>query len=407
MATLGTSMVGSRELRGHSKTRKVVEKEEYELTETQEAIIAAIEAHLKPTLKTLTKEMARLTTALEEQTQQNKDWENNYEVLKDNYETLKDSHETLKDSLTSQIESLKAELTASISTQLASVYVPVSAPASNGSYAAVARSPPLSQPSHLASTPNSRTPAFSEALYCTIDTSKAVENGQEEVHVGPARAAIEKEVQRVKGQGNWRCVAAMRDPRNTARIRITCRDEEELQIVKKAAEKTAVVGTRVLRDQLFPIKVDSVNRFAVLDENSQLLPEIADRLGGENNVHIAKMAWLSNKENAKAYGSMVVYVTRSSDARRLLQEQYFHVAGESAFTRLFEPRVGPIQCYRCQAIGHKSFSCRKPQVCGKCAMEGHHHSECTNNVTPKCVPCGGPHESFSKHCRVLCPQQNE
>jgi hypothetical protein len=134
----------------------------------------------------------------------------------------------------------------------------------------------------------------------------------------------------------------MRDPRNTARIRITCRDEEELQIVKKAAEKTAAVGTRVLRDQLFPIKVDSVNRFAVLDENSQLLPEIADKLGEENNVRIAKMAWLSNKENAKAYGSMVVYVTKSSDARQLLQEQYFHVAGESALTRLFEPRVGPI-----------------------------------------------------------------
>ena len=69
MATLGTSMVGSRELQGYSKTRKVVEKEEYKLTETQEAIIAAVEAHLKPTLKTLTKEMARLTTALEEQIQ--------------------------------------------------------------------------------------------------------------------------------------------------------------------------------------------------------------------------------------------------------------------------------------------------------------------------------------------------
>ena len=85
-------------------------------------------------------------------------------------------------------------MTASIGTQLASVYIPVLALASNGSYAAVARSPPLSQLSHLASIPNSRTLAFSEALYYPIDTSKAVENGQEEVHVGLVQAAIKKEV---------------------------------------------------------------------------------------------------------------------------------------------------------------------------------------------------------------------
>jgi hypothetical protein len=54
----GTSTAAPCELRGQSKTRKVVEKEDYELTETQEAIIAAVEAHFKPTLKTLTKEVA-------------------------------------------------------------------------------------------------------------------------------------------------------------------------------------------------------------------------------------------------------------------------------------------------------------------------------------------------------------
>ena len=406
----GTSTTGPRELRDRSRTRKVVEKEAYELTETQEAIIAAVETHFKPALKTLTREVARLTAALEEQIQQNKELESNYEALKDSYETLKDS-------FTGQIEGLKVELTASINTQLSNVYIPVSAsasasapalaPASYSSYAAVARSPPSSQPSNLASIPMSRMSAISEALYCTIDTSKAVENGQETVQVGPIRAAIEKEVQVMKGQGNWRCAAVTRDPRNTTRIRITCRDEEELQSVKKAAEKTAVVGTQVLRDQLFPIKVDSVNRFAVLNEYDQLFLKIAEKLGKENNVHIAKIAWLSKKDNAKAYRLMVVYITRGSDARRLLQEQYFHVAGESAFTSLFEPRTGPIQCYKCQEIGHKAFNCRKPQTCGICAREGHHHSECTNNTTPKCVPCGGPHESFSKHCRVLYLQLNE
>lgn len=39
---------------------------------------------------------------------------------------------------------------------------------------------------------------------------------------------------------------------------------------------------------------------------------------------------------------MVVYVTKGSDAVRLLQGQYFDVAGESAYTRVFEPCRGPL-----------------------------------------------------------------
>jgi hypothetical protein len=46
-------------------------------------------------------------------------------------------------------------------------------------------------------------------------------------------------------------------------------------------------------------------------------------------VEIAKLAWLSKKDNLKAYRSMVIYVTKASHARRLLQDQFFHIAGES------------------------------------------------------------------------------
>jgi hypothetical protein len=80
-------------------------------------------------------------------------------------------------------------------------------------------------------------------------------------------------------------------------------------------------------------------------------------LGKENDIRIAKIAWLGRKDIGKTYGSMVVYVTKSSEAMRLLQGQYFHVAGESAYTRAFEPRYSPLQCYRCQGLGYKSFSC--------------------------------------------------
>ncbi|RKK10372.1 hypothetical protein BFJ67_g18183 [Fusarium oxysporum f. sp. cepae] len=59
------------------------------------------------------------------------------------------------------------------------------------------------------------------------------------------------------------------------------------------------------------------------------------------------MHWLSNKENGKIYGSMVIYVTKASDARRLLDERYFHLAGESASTNVFKRRQGPDQYYNC------------------------------------------------------------
>jgi hypothetical protein len=153
----------------------------------------------------------------------------------------------------------------------------------------------------------------------------------------------------------------------------------------------------VLRDQLYPVKVDNVNRTTILDQNGKVLPGAAEVLGKENEVHIAKIGWLSRRDTGRAYGSMVVYVTKGSEAARLLQDQYFHVAGESAYTRVFEPRYGPQKCYRCQEIGHKAYSCTQSQVCARCAQVGHHHSEC-QAVIPKCVTCGGPHESLSGNC---------
>lgn len=244
------------------------------------------------------------------------------------------------------------------------------------------------------------------ALFCTIDTSR-VEGNVSETEPGKIRQAIEREIRTTEDQAAWRCVAVNKDPRNPTRIRIVCRSETELLLVKDAAQKTIAAGARVLKDQLYPVKVDNANRTAILDKEGNLLPGTVEELGQENDVKIAKVSWLSKKDQAKAYGSMVVYVTSSNDATRLLQGQYFHVAGESAYVRVFETRERPLQCYKCQKLGHKAYSCpSNQQVCAKCAETGHHHRECVATI-PKCVPCGGPHESFSKNCRVLFPLRHE
>jgi hypothetical protein len=146
--------------------------------------------------------------------------------------------------------------------------------------------------------------------------------------------------------------------------------------VKAVAERTKAARSRVLRDQWCPVKVDNACRTAVLDERGELRAGVTEMLEKENDVKIAKVSWLSRKDSLKAYASMVVYVTKRADAARLLEGLYFNVYGESAYTRVFEPRRGPMQCYKCQGLGHKAFSCAKPQVCGRCAQTGHRHSEC-------------------------------
>jgi regulator of replication initiation timing len=248
--------------------------------------------------------------------------------------------------------------------------------------------------------------ATTDTLYCVIDTSRVAEEDIDKTSPGAIRAAVEKEIRTTNGQDNWRCRAVTRDAKNTSRVKIACRDESEQHMVKQAAETKIALGVRILRDELYPIKVDNVNRLAVLDEKGEIRTGAAEAFGQENETTVAKMAWLSKKNVAKAYGSMVVYLTKGSDARRLLREGFFHVAGESGYTSIFERRPRPEQCFNCQELGHKAFQCKNAQKCARCAGGGHRHSECTEAVL-KCVPCGGPHESFSRNCRKLYPSQHE
>ena len=157
-----------------------------------------------------------------------------------------------------------------------------------------------------------------------------------------------------------KCRAVIKDLRGTGRLRVLCQDEKELGQVKEAVQKSVQTqGTRVLRDQLYPVKVDNANRTQVLNNDGTIAGDALASLSQENEVQIAKIVWLSDKSNQKAYRSMAVYLTKASDANKLLQKQFFDLAGESAYTRVYEPKTGLIQCYNCQALGHKAFACKR------------------------------------------------
>ncbi|EAQ84441.1 hypothetical protein CHGG_08455 [Chaetomium globosum CBS 148.51] len=304
------------------------------------------------------------------------------EVICKQHDAIQELHRQLADTRTQLSEELRQARDQIDTLQRHPVAMASSQPSARGSYAEVARTPPSSQPSGVRtlSSRNTTPSSFTDTLFCTIDTSRVEEKEKGNVQVADIRKAIETEARAQESMGDWRCAAVVKEARNPDRVRVICRDEGEVQLVKEAAVKISVPGVRVLRDQLYPVRVDNANRTAVLDADGNILPGAAEALGTENDVNIAKIAWLSRKDTSKAYGSMVVYVTKGSEARRLLDGRYFHLAGESAYTTVFAPREGPIQCYRCQEIGHKAFACKKPQRCGRCAEQGHHHKTCQSVV---------------------------
>ncbi|KJZ70964.1 hypothetical protein HIM_09668 [Hirsutella minnesotensis 3608] len=149
------------------------------------------------------------------------------------------------------------------------------------SYASAAGSSPRIQTMNRGNVIAAKSPrtAVSDSLYCTMDTSRVEEANKSQAQIGNIRKAIESNVRKSQSQESWKCAAVQ---------------------VKEAAQETVARGARVLRDQLYSVKVDNAKRIAVLDAEGNVLPGAAETLGAENNVTIAKITWLSNREKAKA-----------------------------------------------------------------------------------------------------------
>ena len=160
-------------------------------------------------------------------------------------------------------------------------------------------------------------PARAEELFCTVDFSR-VEHSEGTVTADPAalRKKIEEEMQ--KRDEKFRVKAIIKDRRSPDRLRILCRNEEELKNVKSAAATTAVQGVRVLRDQLCPVKINNARADAILMPDGSLKPNTASEIAEENGIELAKVAWLSTKNNGRVYGSLVAYFTKGSESTRFL-----------------------------------------------------------------------------------------
>ena len=92
------------------------------------------------------------------------------------------------------------------------------------------------------------------------------------------RKTVEGEMRKSSDQPQWRCAAVTRDGQNTNRLRIIGRNEEEMQKIKTILKTRKAPGARVLQDQLYPIKVNSMNRKAVFDKEFNILPGAIEAL---------------------------------------------------------------------------------------------------------------------------------
>ena len=86
---------------------------------------------------------------------------------------------------------------------------------------------------------------MAEELYCTINTSRVEHcEGTLKADLVALRKKIEWEVQ--KQDEKFRVKAVIKDRRSPDRLRILCRNEEELKNVKSAAAAIAMQGAHVL-----------------------------------------------------------------------------------------------------------------------------------------------------------------
>ncbi|RYP61557.1 hypothetical protein DL770_009768 [Monosporascus sp. CRB-9-2] len=172
-----------------------------------------------------------------------------------------------------------------------------------------------SQPSNIRTLSTGNT-TLTDTLYCTIDTSRVEADEGDRVTPAAIRTMLETEIRTEQEPPNWRYQAVTRDPKNAHRIRVASRDEDEQQMVKQTAGSKLARRARVLRDELYRIRVDGIRRTAVVDKLGVPLDGVNQALGEENDTEVAKIGWLSGRDNPKAYGSMVVYLTKASEARR-------------------------------------------------------------------------------------------
>lgn len=210
------------------------------------------------------------------------------------------------------------------------------------------------------------------------------------------RNRIEKAIQAIRNNPGWTLHHLQRQWNNHRKFKIIARDAIEVAQIRGAFEGLKREGERIRDEQLYPVRVDGVYKFSILD-GDEVQENAAKVMSEANKLDIKKIHWISRRDPHKAYGSMILYLASADEQRKALQNQFVQIKGESAPTKVYEKSNITPRCYKCQEFGHKAIHCRGEERCGKCAMNGHNSREC-NSPETKCCHCNGPHAVWTRDC---------
>lgn len=176
-------------------------------------------------------------------------------------------------------------------------------------------------------------------------------------------------------------------------LKVFVNSEEDARVLQQnQAWLEKLQGARLGQEPWYPIKIDDVRKIDVF-ENGELREDFKDMFQQENEAQAQRISWLSGP---KPYGSMIAYLSKASDASRLLHRKMVQIRGEVSFTSEYQYQQRPMRCRNCQKYGHKEARCKNQTVCGRCAGS-HKVIECTV-AERKCGACGGGHEASYSGC---------
>jgi hypothetical protein len=179
-------------------------------------------------------------------------------------------------------------------------------------------------------------------------------------------------------------------------VKIFVDREQGVQLLRERPEwLQALHGVKIQGEQWHPIKLDEVRKTDVYDESGQERNDFREKFSQHNGgAEIKMVRWLSG---GKAYGSMVVYLAKESDAKAFLNRRLVNVGGEVVFSEVFRYQLRPTRCHNCQQYGHKAARCRNPNTCERCA--GPHSAAQCNSEHRRCAPCQKDgHGAADRHC---------
>lgn len=171
--------------------------------------------------------------------------------------------------------------------------------------------------------------------------------------------------------------------------------DEAKRILQTKEDIKAAVKSITAPNRSFPV----VALYAGTEDLQNLKTEIECRnpvLEGKINV----IRPLSKKtDHVKIYLS-----TRESQENILAKGRiYINQGGNFSSHKIVELDLNREvrRCYRCHKYGHLAATCKKPEVCGRCA-ENHETKNCKAEIINfKCVNCSGNHSSG----HISCPEQ--